>query len=277
MNDKILILDKPEDIPYIDNFIQKEIVRKYNSGNETLYELIYEPDEEVVATIAKEYYEERKYPLPIFSFEVNKVNRLLDSIDSVTPLYITKEKSEFKESYEEFKSKNKFTFLPKIYISSTKEIDLLEVSNLFSKSSEKKLKYINGDSTPVIIDYEGMDTFNYISKLKSGVLVPATEYDIKFLDSPNTVVSKPNIVVQIDEEGKYYGAVKYKLCSNKEFGIVWTDIKEHGSKEIKDLIKNLDLPESLNCAFYLELEKHKDTLFINKVIQGLHPYIYYNL
>jgi CO dehydrogenase/acetyl-CoA synthase gamma subunit (corrinoid Fe-S protein) len=268
----LVVLDKPTDFPYLKNFIKQEIYFKY----EDPYIIKWENDLEKLKVMAMEYYEEHTSSLPIFSFDTALMNKVLNSIDSVTPFFITIEKGEFKEIYEEFKQVNIDKFTPRIMISSTKETDLLEVSNLFSKSNQRKLKYINGDTIPLIIDYEGMETFNFINTLKSGVMVPATDYDIECLNDPESVVSKKNLILQIDEVNKYICSISYTLYSNKSLGLIWTEIETVDNEEITDLVKQFVFPESMSCNIYLELEKHKDTLFINKVIQGIHPYVYHD-
>jgi hypothetical protein len=262
---RIVILDRIEDYPGLEKFIS-EVGQDYKV-------ILEEENSESLKELAESQYKESESLLPIFSYDLDKLNRVLNTVESVQPYFITLDKSEFKESYEEFRTMNSDKFVPKILISSGKPTDLLELSRLFSRSSNRRLKYINGSNTPTIIEYKGIETFNLISDFNSGVLVPATEYDEESSNSDSIAKNKKYILQKIEAEQNYL-CISYSVRSNNLFNLLWTSIEV---EELPDFVKEIKLPESLSCNFYCEIEKHSGEFFINKIIQGLHPYIDYSI
>lgn len=274
---KILIIDSPDEFPNIDS------LKSYYENIEDQEELFTSWD-----NIPKFYNDLRlneeelnKYKeldnLCVFSYDPNKINLFikLNADLKLVSFYKIKSSEEFKESYLEFKKISKDIQLPKIKINSNKEIDVLELSELFKINESKILKYINGskNSPPVLIPYKGMETFNRIQTFKTGVLVPARDIDIKNSQSDGTSLNlNENYIVQYLLGGDKIKPFYYSVRTNEKYGLFWTKInKTQDCSNIIEVLKNLDTSLS-TLTFYLELEKHNNKFYINKINQGVHPY-----
>lgn len=271
---KIAILDYKNEFPNLDNFIEY-----YLSD----YDIFWEKySDESIEEVAADYYDDTQESLPIYSSDPDRVNRVINEVHNVLPYFITLDKSEFKSSYERMRDTNKDLFVPKILISSNKHLDLLEVSNLFNKSDIKKLKYNNGSNDPQIIDFKGLETYEFLDSLNSGHLVPATKYDDSepLESSSNGIADNKKYILQTyelgsTEETREFTCISYSVKSNDVYGILWTDVQYEDLSEFTSKIYNI-IPDDLNCNFYMEIEMHLNNFYINKIVQGFHPHIKFN-
>jgi len=263
MKRKILILDSKEEYPNIKYII------KFFESNESLdlVDSTILSEEEIKELVST------NEDMLVFSYLPENVSQFINRYPETLPYFTTLDKNIFREIYEDFKEVNKDLFVPKVMISSGKPLDLLEVSSLFQRSEIKSLKYINGSSTPIIIEFEGLTTFNYLNNLESGVLVPATIYD-SISESSSQQVSKNKkwILQKLELEDKKNVFISYSVKYNLPFGLVWTEIENIDTlDETLNSIKVI--PELEECNFYLEIEKNRGKFYINKIFQGIHPYI----
>ena len=216
----------------------------------------------------------------VFSYKPKEIEKfLLSNSSGWKSFYEITSESDFKTKYEEFKASNRDIILPRLRISSGKEIDVLDLADLFKLTDTKTLKYINGakGSPPALIKYEGMSTFEDIQNLRGGVLVPAREMDIvNYKGDSSSLNTNQTFIIQYLAGGDYISLFRYTVKTNSEYGLVWTDITELNLETVGDItevLNNLTLEDSLtNLTFYLEIECHKDKFYISKIFQGIHPY-----
>lgn len=280
----ILILDTSEKFPNIDSILESKF--KLSSPEVSTQFLNYPVEKETLRsclgsisertdflTNLTDYLTESSVEhVFIFSYDFEKLELFTKLAEDSIPLFKFYTKSEFKDLYETLRSDgDRDKFLPKVKISSDKPLDLLSLSDLFRVNKSKTLKYINGSSTPVLIPYEGMETFEQLSSLKSGILVPATDLDLNNESSEKLGELNDNCkyILQYVTEDEIEG-FSYTVRMNNDYGIVWTDIKSGIQFPEIESYLSPKLDSDLVC--YVELEKHKDQFYISKINQGVHPY-----
>jgi hypothetical protein len=275
---RLVVLDYKDEFPNLEDFVDRVLSPYYE-------DIIWEKySDKTLDDLAREYHELTEESLPVYSSNPDRVIKALNTTElDLETYFITLDKNTFKDLYEEFKEKHSELFLPKILISSQKKTDLLEVSKLFNKSDIKALKYINGSSDPLIIEFEGLETYEYLQTLNSGHLVPATQYDkpLEYKSAGGIPENKKWVLQKFEDnlmdlyddiKVPTYRCISLSVKSNEDYGIVWTDVKEEKSPNIQSVIDQ-GLPEDLKCNFYIELENHLGNFYINKIIQGIHPFI----
>lgn len=279
----VLLIDSLEEFPKASSFMDSKILNciVVPEGEELVkrHIPISENEEIIIDNIEElDYLKEGEEPY-IFSYNPKKIEDFIISYGIGKPFYSMCTESEFKSAYSEFKEDNADIMLPKLMISSGRDIDLLDLADLFKVTDSRTLKYINGskDSTPILIPYEGLSTFEKINNFKSGVLVPARDMDIQNLNSKGYSLNK-NItyIIQYIVGGDYIDCFSYSVKTNPNYGLVWTDVEKINQSPIKSIhgsLINLDLSKKItNLTFYMELEKHKDSFYVSKIHQGIHPF-----
>ena len=272
----ILILDSPTEFPQIQTFLDSDILKddtKYTSrtlflSHDELQDMI--EDTEVHHEIRDSLSQNLEFF--VFSYDFRKISLFITLFPEVMPFFQIWSKKEFTDRYTSLRSTpDSDLFLPKIRISTDRQLDVLQVADLFRVNDTKTLKYINGSDTPILILYKGLPTFEYLNTFKSGVLVPATEMDLynEEASTSDGVNKNERYVFQMITKDTFQG-LSYSVNFNSDYNLVWTNVnRDLEFPIIKDFLQEY---ADDNEVLYLELEKHKSKFYISKINQGVHPY-----
>lgn len=197
-------------------------------------------------TIRPEVYNEIKTLLPKSTSFINAADdKIIEGI-----------KSELKESKSSFVGRMKLT---------PEEIDPITLSNIFQDSPIKSVK-LQTNGTPVIIQYEGMSSFNYINSLNAGIITPATQSELNCTDSDPSLPNQDYIYQNLpDRKGSVFLCITEWINNDMK----WYDIVEiEPPKELYPLLQELNR----SSAYFLYLKK-LNTYKISAIFSGINYHV----
>lgn len=210
--------------------------------------------------------------IKIFSIYPEYVNRFKDLIkdlyslnsESYLPFF---DKKDFNEFVKNSKSMNKGSLVPRMKVNSD-EVDTLKLAEMFNTSPSKCVKYQVKGSTPSILNYKGLSSFNYINELSSGVITPATVDEYRSVYTDELVLPTDTLIQYIP---KKFGDNTYSTIvtkHNEDEGIYWYECTNN---KIKENIYNLPERDKETC-FYIYV-KNLDKDYMSSICQGIHPLV----
>lgn len=276
----ILVIDSIEEYPNVESLIKSDLLKQEKVIHVPIRSTDIIEQDPTIPSILEESsnLSEDKVEIFVLSYNVEKMSKICKEFN-LLPFYRISTEQEFKEGYVEFKELYSEYILPKLKVSSSRSIDLLELSDLFRVTDTKTLKYINGSkgSVPVLIPYNGFDTFEKISSFRGGVLVPAREMDVFNSSSDGSGLHKNETnIMQYILGGDSISSFRYSVKTNPNYNLVWTEkvtIDDSNIIDLNKVLSEMDVDKKLSLlTFYIELERHKGVYYISKIHQGVHPF-----
>lgn len=165
-----------------------------------------------------------------------------------------------KELIQELRSANADLLLPKLRVSATKETDLLEVARFLKLGSHSTITYVNG-GTKNLIPYTGLEFFNVVSSLRSGVIYP-TKPDELNLDMES------KFIIQFVKDSVF--CMELKQLHTPDNSLSWVEVRDCQEDliEIATKFNRNDYPHPI----YLDLVNYGDQVLIDKITPGFHPF-----
>lgn len=159
---------------------------------------------------------------------------------------------------------SKYSFVNRMKLNS-EEIDPITLSNIFQDSPIKSVK-LQTNGIPVIIQYEGMSSFNYINSLNSGIITPATQSELNCTDSDPSLPNQDYIYQNLpDNKGSVFLCITEWISNDMK----WYDITEiEPPKELYPLLKEMDR----SSAYFLYLKK-LNTYKVSAIFSGINYHV----
>lgn len=222
------------------------VIFDYDKKKDKLIELLGSSSNDSFYTIRPEVYTEIKAKLPNSRSFINAANESI----------LKEVKSSLMESKSSFIDKMKLT---------PEDIDPITLSNIFQDSPIKSVK-LQTNGTPVIIQYEGMNSFNYINSLTAGIITPATQSELNCTESDPSLPNQDYIYQNLPGmKGSVFLCITEWINNDMK----WYEIQEIAPpKELTPLLSTLDR----TTAYFLYLKK-LNTYKISAIFSGINYHV----
>lgn len=221
-------------------------ILEYSKDRELLFEKLRQNTSSSFYTIRPEVYNEIKSNVPLSKSFINAAD----------DKYLQKVKDRLNNI--------EYLFIDKMKLNSN-NLDPITLSKIFTDSPIKSVK-LQTNGTPVIIGYEGLDTFNYINAFNSGIITPATQSELNCTTTDSRLPNQDYIYQKLPglKEGVFLCITEWENNDLKWYEITKLDLP-------KELIPLEN--ESIDSHAYFLYLKKLNTYKVSAIFSGINYHV----